>query len=105
MRESLPILRQTDLRKGLLLEYFTVGWNVIEALVGLVAGTMAGSGALVGFALDSLVEASSGSILIWRASNRAEWEAQRRGGRAASDSIGGARLPCVGWLRRGTSHL
>ena len=42
MRESLPILRQTDLRKGLLLEYFTVGWNVIEALVGLVVGTMAG---------------------------------------------------------------
>ena len=83
MQESLPTLRQTHLRKGLLLEYFTVGWNVIEALVGLLAGTMTGSVALVGFALDSLVEASSGSILIWRlrteqnGRNSAE-EAERR---------------------------
>jgi divalent metal cation (Fe/Co/Zn/Cd) transporter len=58
--------RRTDLRRGLLLEYFTVTWNVLEAVVGLVAGFAAGSVALVGFALDSIVEASSGTVLIWR---------------------------------------
>ncbi|MGH2811925.1 MAG: hypothetical protein ACRDI1_04345 [Actinomycetota bacterium] len=35
-------------------------------MVGLTAGVAAASVALVGFALDSVVEASSGSILIWR---------------------------------------
>ena len=44
----------------------TVSWNVLEAVVGLTAGFLAGSVALVGFALDSTVEASPGSILIWR---------------------------------------
>lgn len=58
--------RAKNLRRGLLLEYFTVAWNLIEAVVGLVAGIVAGSVALVGFGLDSIVEASSGSILIWR---------------------------------------
>jgi divalent metal cation (Fe/Co/Zn/Cd) transporter len=58
--------RTRSLRRGLLLEYFTVSWNVLEAVVGLTAGFIAGSVALVGFALDSILEASSGSILIWR---------------------------------------
>jgi hypothetical protein len=48
-----------------------------------VAGTVAGSVALVGFALDSLVEASSGRILIWRlrteqSGRRSAEEAERR---------------------------
>ena len=42
MQVSPPPLRQTNLRKGLVLEYFTLGWNVLEAIVGLVAGTLAG---------------------------------------------------------------
>jgi divalent metal cation (Fe/Co/Zn/Cd) transporter len=63
---SLPLARKNVLRRGLKLEYFTVGWNCLEAVVGLTAGFLAGSVALVGFALDSVVEASSGSILIWR---------------------------------------
>jgi divalent metal cation (Fe/Co/Zn/Cd) transporter len=58
--------RAGALQGGLLFEYFTVGWNLLEALVGLMAGVAAGSIALIGFALDSIVEASSGGILIWR---------------------------------------
>lgn len=54
------------MRRGLFLEYFTVGWNFLEAIVGFAAGIAAGSVALIGFALDSVVEASSGTILIWR---------------------------------------
>ncbi|HZJ50002.1 MAG TPA: cation transporter [Actinomycetota bacterium] len=83
MQVSSPPQRQADLHKGLVLEYFTVGWNIVEAAVGLVAGTLAGSVALVGFALDSLVEASSGGILIWRlrteqGGKRSAEEAERR---------------------------
>jgi divalent metal cation (Fe/Co/Zn/Cd) transporter len=48
------------------LEYFTIAWNSLEALVALLAGTSAGSVALVGFGLDSLIEVVSGSALLWR---------------------------------------
>lgn len=58
--------RTKSLGRGLVLEYFTLAWNSLEAIVGLVAGALAGSIALVGFALDSVVEASSGAILVWR---------------------------------------
>jgi divalent metal cation (Fe/Co/Zn/Cd) transporter len=58
--------RDASLRRGLRLEYFTITWNLLEAVVGLAAGMVAGSVALVGFALDSIVEASSGGILLWR---------------------------------------
>jgi divalent metal cation (Fe/Co/Zn/Cd) transporter len=56
----------TGHQKGLVAEYFTVGWNVIEGIVAIAAGIVAGSIALVGFGLDSYVEVASGVVLIWR---------------------------------------
>lgn len=53
-------------KKGLWLEYFTVGYNIVEAAVSIVFGTIANSIALVGFGLDSVVESLSGFVLIWR---------------------------------------
>jgi cation diffusion facilitator family transporter len=53
-------------KKALLLEYFTVGYNFLEAIASLVAGFWAGSISLVGFGLDSIVESLSGFVLIWR---------------------------------------
>ena len=53
-------------RKALRLEYFTVAYNVAEAVASIVFGSLAGSIALVGFGLDSIVESLSGLILIWR---------------------------------------
>ncbi len=54
------------LRRGRRLEYFTIGWNLLEALVSIVAGMIAGSVALIGFGVDSLIETASGAALIWR---------------------------------------
>jgi divalent metal cation (Fe/Co/Zn/Cd) transporter len=53
-------------KRGLLLEYFTVAWNVVEGLVSVWAAIAAGSVALLGFGIDSFVETTSGAILIWR---------------------------------------
>mgnify|MGYP005841995185 CR=1 FL=1 len=53
-------------RKGLLLEYFTVGWNVVEAGVAVGAGIVAGSTALIAFGADSTLEVMSASALLWR---------------------------------------
>lgn len=60
--------RAAVLRSALRLECLTVGWNVAEAAVGLAAGVVAGSTALVGFGGDSVVESLSGAVLIWRLS-------------------------------------
>lgn len=52
--------------KGKRLEYFTLAWNSVEALVALFAGAQAGSIALLGFGLDSLIEVTSGTAVLWR---------------------------------------
>jgi cation diffusion facilitator family transporter len=53
-------------KKGLRLEYFTVGYNILEAIASIIFGSIAGSIALIGFGLDSIVESLSGLVLIWR---------------------------------------
>jgi len=53
-------------KRGLLLEYFTIGYNLIEAILSIAFGSMANSIALVGFGLDSIVESLSGLVLVWR---------------------------------------
>jgi divalent metal cation (Fe/Co/Zn/Cd) transporter len=58
--------RQADARRGRRLEYFTLGWNLTEAVVGIGAGLVAGSIALIGFGVDSIIESLSGASLLWR---------------------------------------
>ena len=53
-------------RRALWLEYFTVGWNVVEAVVAIGAGIVAGSVALIGFGADSAIEVISAVGLLWR---------------------------------------
>jgi divalent metal cation (Fe/Co/Zn/Cd) transporter len=53
-------------RRALRLEYFTVGWNIIEAVVAIAAGIVAGSVALIGFGADSAIEVISAVGLTWR---------------------------------------
>jgi divalent metal cation (Fe/Co/Zn/Cd) transporter len=57
-----PVLR----RRVLTLAWLTVVWNVIEAVVAIVAGRAAGSLALVGFGLDSTIEVASAAVIIWQ---------------------------------------
>jgi divalent metal cation (Fe/Co/Zn/Cd) transporter len=61
------IERKEHLRHGRKLEYFTIGWNMVEAGVAIGAGWFAGSIALVGFGVDSLIESLSGAMLLWEA--------------------------------------
>ncbi len=59
-------LRPVNLKRGLQLEYLTVGWNILEGIVAVAAGIAAGSIALIGFGVDSFVETISGGVIIWR---------------------------------------
>lgn len=61
-----PADRSALLTRGLLLEFLTVGWNLIEGIVAIAAALGSGSVALLGFGVDSFVESVSGSVLIWR---------------------------------------
>src|SRR5215467_10259621 len=53
-------------QQALYLEYFTVGWNILEGIIAIAAGILAGSIALVGFGIDSGLEVASAAVLIWR---------------------------------------
>src|SRR5512135_2599400 len=44
----------------------SVAYNILEGLISILAGWLAGSIALLGFGLDSLVESFSGGVMIWR---------------------------------------
>src|SRR6266478_2389663 len=66
MADIAVLERMAVVRRGRRLEYFTIAWNSLEGLVALVAGAIAGSISLVGFGIDSLMEVTSGSVLLWR---------------------------------------
>jgi divalent metal cation (Fe/Co/Zn/Cd) transporter len=60
--------RQAVAQRGKYLEWFTIGWNTLEGLVAIVFGVLAGSISLVGFGIDSFIEVTSGTVLLWRMS-------------------------------------
>ncbi|MGO9789189.1 MAG: cation transporter [Solirubrobacteraceae bacterium] len=73
------------LRRGLRLEYVTLGWNVVGVCVLAWAAITARSVALGGFGLDSLIEIGASSVVIWELTGTGETR-QRR----ALRLIGGA---------------
>jgi divalent metal cation (Fe/Co/Zn/Cd) transporter len=76
MSETAILERTAAVRHGRRVEYFTIAWNALEGLVAVVAGAIAGSISLVGFGIDSFIEVTSGSVLLWRMS--VDGEVQRR---------------------------
>jgi divalent metal cation (Fe/Co/Zn/Cd) transporter len=70
--------RQAVTRRGKQLEYFTIAWNSLEGLVAVVAGALAGSISLVAFGIDSFIEVTSGSVLLWRMSGDADVRKRER---------------------------
>ena len=66
MTDRTPTERQLLVRRGLRLNYLTIGYNALEAIVALVAGLLAGSVALVGFGVDSVIEVTASAAAQWR---------------------------------------
>jgi hypothetical protein len=73
------------LRRGFALEYLTLSWNVVGIVVLSVAAVSAGSVALAGFGMDSLIEIGASTVVLWELSGTGEHR-QRR----ALRLIGGA---------------
>ncbi|HTR90939.1 MAG TPA: cation transporter [Trebonia sp.] len=70
--------RQSLVRRGFALEWATLGWNVAGIVVLAIAAVTAGSVALAGFGLDSLIEIGASTVVIWELSGTGA-ERQRRG--------------------------
>jgi len=60
------IENQKLLRRGLILEYITLSWNVVGTIIIVAAAFAANSVALAGFGLDSLIEIFASLVVVWQ---------------------------------------
>jgi divalent metal cation (Fe/Co/Zn/Cd) transporter len=74
-------------RRALALEFVTIAWNLLEGVLAIVAGLLAGSVALVAFGLDSSVEVFASAVVVWELRG-----VDRRRERRAVRAIGAAYL-------------
>ena len=70
------LARPALVRRGLALNWLTIGYNVVEAVVAIGAGVVSGSVALLGFGLDSVIEVTASGAAQWRL--RADLDPVRR---------------------------
>lgn len=61
-----PARRDVLRRRIRIVVGITIAWNVVEAIVALIAGGVASSAALIGFGLDSIVEVLSAAAVAWQ---------------------------------------
>jgi divalent metal cation (Fe/Co/Zn/Cd) transporter len=58
--------KEALLKRGLLLEYITLGWNVVGTAIAIWAGLKTASLALFGFGIDSLIEILASVVVVWQ---------------------------------------
>src|SRR2546428_2059883 len=61
-------------RAGLRIEFLSISWTGLESIVGIIAGVLAGSVALISFGIDSVIEVASSLVLVWRLSDASATE-------------------------------
>jgi divalent metal cation (Fe/Co/Zn/Cd) transporter len=90
--------REALAQRGKRLEYFTIVWNSIEGLIAVIAGALAGSISLVGFGVDSFIEVTSGSALLWRMSQDADTHRREHLERRTLRIVGACFLGLAGYV-------
>lgn len=80
------------IKRGQRLEYFTIAYNSLEGLIGIAAGLVAGSIALIGFGIDSIIEVTSGVALLWRLHHDASCSGREQKERIALRIVGACFL-------------
>src|SRR5882757_1389057 len=90
--------RQAVAQRGKHLEYFTIAWNTLEGLVAVISGALAGSVSLVGFGIDSFIEVTSGSTLLWRMSVDADEQRRVRNEKLSLKIVGSCFLALAAYV-------
>jgi divalent metal cation (Fe/Co/Zn/Cd) transporter len=98
MENATAIDRGTLVRRGRRLEYFTLAWNSLEAIVAVIAGAFARSISLVGFGVDSFIEVTSGAALLWRMNVDEDVHRRERNERLALRIVGACFLALAAYI-------
>jgi divalent metal cation (Fe/Co/Zn/Cd) transporter len=98
MTESAVLKRKAMVERGRKLEYFTIAWNTLEGLIAIAAGVFSGSISLVGFGIDSFIEVTSGSVLLWRMAVDAEVHRRELNEKRALKAVGICFLALVVYI-------
>jgi divalent metal cation (Fe/Co/Zn/Cd) transporter len=98
MTEALAANRPALVRRGLWLNYITITYNTLEAVVSVAAGVVAGSVALVGFGVDSGIEVTASIAAQWRLRSDLDPERRERVERVTYRVIGGSFLALAAYI-------
>ena len=90
--------RAAVVSRGRRLEYFTLAWNTLEGLVAVAAGVIARSISLVGFGIDSFIEVTSGTALLWRMNVDEDVHRRERNERLALRIVGACFLALAAYI-------
>ena len=93
-----PSQRAALVRRGLLLNYLTIGYNVVEAIIAVGAGIVSGSVALISFGVDSGIEVTSSVAAHWRLRADVDPERRERVERATHRIIGASFLALAAYV-------
>lgn len=96
-------MRDTLTRRGLRLEYATLGWNLIGVPVLVVAAIRSGSAAAAGFGFDSAIEIGASLVVVWQLTG-APKEREALGLRLIGYTFG-SRSRCTSPCKRPTHSL
>src|SRR5882762_9373625 len=70
LTETLAVHR----RAGRKIEFLSIAWTALESIIGIIAGVLASSVALISFGIDSVIEVASSLVLVWRLSDASATE-------------------------------
>jgi divalent metal cation (Fe/Co/Zn/Cd) transporter len=98
MTDAALATRPALVRRGLWLNYLGIAYNVVEAIVSIAAGLVAGSVALVGFGVDSGIEVTASVAAQWRLRSDLEPERRERVERVTHRIIGASFLALAAYV-------
>ncbi len=96
--------REALVRRGQVLSRVTLAYNAAEGIAALAAGMVAGSIALVGFGIDSVIEVVSSVTALWRLRSDADHETRERTERVAVRIIGGSLIALALYVAIDAAH-
>jgi divalent metal cation (Fe/Co/Zn/Cd) transporter len=98
MAELAVLPRSVSVTTGRRLQYLTIAWNSIECVIALIAGSLAGSVALVGFGFDSAIEVASSLAALWRLRRDGDHARREASERTTARIIGACFLLLAGYV-------